>query len=81
MSETVFLTFPTSLWLVLTGGANKLLMEVTDVKDCGLALLTFDKGVRWGEGNGSPLQYSCLENHMDRGAWWAAVHGVTKSRT
>ena len=34
-----------------------------------------------GEGNGSPLQYSCLENHMDRGAWWAAVHGVTKSRT
>ena len=34
-----------------------------------------------GEGNGTPLQYSCLENPMDRGAWWAAVHGVTKSRT
>ena len=34
-----------------------------------------------GEGNGNPLQYSCLENHMDRGAWWAAVHGVAKSRT
>ena len=32
-----------------------------------------------GEGNGSPLQYSCLENPMDRGAWWAAVHGVAKS--
>ena len=32
-----------------------------------------------GEGNGNPLQYSCLENPMDRGAWWAAVHGVTKS--
>ena len=31
-----------------------------------------------GEGNGNPLQYSCLENPMDRGAWWAAVHGVTK---
>ena len=31
-----------------------------------------------GEGNGYPLQYSCLENHMDRGAWWATVHGVTK---
>ena len=31
------------------------------------------------EGNGSPLQYSCLENPMDGGAWWAAVHGVTKS--
>ena len=30
-----------------------------------------------GEGNGNPLQYSCLENPMDRGAWWATVHGVT----
>ena len=34
-----------------------------------------------GEGNGSPLQYSCLENPMDGGAWWATVHGVTKSWT
>ena len=34
-----------------------------------------------GEGNGTPLQYSCLENPMDRGALWAAVHGVAKSRT
>ena len=34
-----------------------------------------------GEGNGNPLQYSCLENPMDRGAWEAAVHEVTKSRT
>ena len=34
-----------------------------------------------GEGNGTPLQYSCLENSMDGGAWWAAVHGVAKSRT
>ena len=33
------------------------------------------------EGSGTPLQHSCLENPMDRGAWWAAVHGVTKSRT
>ena len=32
-----------------------------------------------GEGNGTPLQYSCLENPMDRGAWWATVHGVAKS--
>ena len=31
-----------------------------------------------GEGNGHPFQYSCLENPMDRGAWWASVHGVTK---
>ena len=34
-----------------------------------------------GEGNGNPPQYSCLENPMDRGAWWATVHGVAKSRT
>ena len=34
-----------------------------------------------GEGNGNPLQYSCLENPMDGGAWWATVHGVAKSRT
>ena len=34
-----------------------------------------------GEGNGTPLQYSCLENPMDGGAWWAAVHGVPKRWT
>ena len=34
-----------------------------------------------GEGNGNALHYSCLENSMDRGAWWAVVHGVAKSRT
>ena len=35
----------------------------------------------FGEDNGTPLQYSCLENPMDGGAWWAAVHGVAKSQT
>ena len=34
-----------------------------------------------GEGNGTPLQYSCLENPIDGGAWWATVHGVAKSWT
>ena len=38
-------------------------------------------GISPGEGNGNPLQYSCLENPMDRGAWWSAVHGVAKSWT
>ena len=33
-----------------------------------------------GGGNGNPLQYSCLENPIDRGAWWATVHGVTKNQ-
>jgi len=34
-----------------------------------------------GEGNGNPLQYSCLENPMDRGAWWATVHGIANVTT
>ena len=37
-------------------------------------------GLSSGEGHGKPLQYSCLENPMDRGAWWATVHRVTESR-
>ena len=35
----------------------------------------------FGEGNGTPLQYSCLENHMDGGAWWATANRVSKRRT
>ena len=48
----------------------------------GLSCLVY-KGLawQWGEGNGAPLQFSCLENPMDTGAWWAAVHGVARSRT
>ena len=38
-------------------------------------------GLLFGEGNGTPLQYSCLENPMDGGAWKAAVHGVTEGQT
>ena len=41
----------------------------------------WDVSIPQGEGNGDPLQYSCLENPMDGGAWKAAVHGVAKSRT
>ena len=44
-----------------------------------ISLKVKNKPIR--EGNGTPLQYSCLENPMDGGAWWAAVHGVAKSRT
>ena len=46
--------------------------------DSGLIL---GSGRSPGEGNGNPLQSSCLENPGDRGAWWAAVHGVTESWT
>ena len=40
-----------------------------------------DEGLIFGEDNGTPVQYSCLENPMDGGAWWAAVHGVAEGRT
>ena len=43
--------------------------------------LKWKKLGKTGEGNGTPFQHSCLENPTDRGAWWATVHGVTKSRT
>ena len=42
---------------------------------------SFSCSISFREGNGNPLQYSCLENPMDRGAWWAIVHGVAKSQT
>ena len=47
---------------------------------CQCRRLEFDPGLRisLGKGNGNPLQYSCLENPMDRGAWRATVHGVTR---
>ena len=48
-----------------------------DVRDKGLIP---GSGRFPGEGNGYPLQYSCLENPKDRGAWWATVHGVEKSQ-
>ena len=40
-----------------------------------------ESGKSLGEGNGNPLQHSCLENSVDRGAWWATVHGVAKRQT
>ena len=46
-----------------------------------IVLLILNVRAIHGEGNGTPLQYSCLENPMDGGPWWAAVHGVAKSRT
>ena len=52
--------------------------NVGDVKDSGL-IPELVRSPR--EGNGNPLQYSCLENSMDRGAWWARVNSVATSRT
>ena len=49
-----------------------------DIRDTGLIP---GSGKSPGGERGNPLQYSCLENSMDRGTWWATVHGVTKSQT
>ena len=49
-----------------------------DIEDSGSIL---GLGRSPGEGNDNPLQYSCLENPMDRGAWWATVHGIAKGQT
>ena len=49
--------------------------------DTGDMSLIPESGRSPGEGNGNPFQYSCLENSMDRGAWWAIVHGAAKSQT
>ena len=52
-----------------------------DAKDTGDAGLIPGLESSPGGGHGNPTQYSCLENSRDRGAWWAMVHGVTKSLT
>ena len=58
--------------------------KIIKILEGGLAIdLYFILVLLWlsGEGDGSPLQYSCMENPTDRGAWWAAVHRVTQSQT
>ena len=50
-------------------------------KGCMIQLSNEESCLSLGEGNDNPLQYSCLENPMVRGAWWAAVHGVIQSET
>ena len=57
---------------------KNLSVNVGDVKEAGLIP---ELGRSPGEGNGNPLQYSCLENPMDRGTWRAAVHGISQSQT
>ena len=59
-------------------GGSEVKAPACNVRDLGLIP---GLGRSPGEGNGNPLQYSCLENPMDRGAWWAIFHGVAKSRT
>ena len=67
------------------GGSLMVSLDVLYLKKTYIELLNVLNfpylAVIFREGNGTPLQYSCLENPMDGGAWWAAVHGVAKSQT
>ena len=65
-----------SITMNKASGGDGILVELFQIlkDDSGKVLYSV------GEGNGTPPQYSCLENPMDGGAWWAAVHGVSKSR-
>ena len=66
-----------SLPLVLRGGSGG---KVSAYNAGNLGLIP-GSGRTTGEGNGNPLQYSCLGNPMDKEAWWATVHAVTESQT
>ena len=59
-------------------GGSEVKASASNVEDLGSIP---GSGRSPGEGNGNPLQSSCLENPIDRGAWWATVHGVAKSQT
>ena len=61
-------------------GGSKVKNLPTNAGDAGDAGSTPESRRSLGEGNGNPLQYSCLENPIDRGTWWATVHGVTRVR-
>ena len=72
------------LLMIQTGASQEPLVvknplaNAGDIRDTGLIP---GSGRSSGGGHGNPLQYSCLENPMDRGGWWATVHGVAKSQT
>ena len=69
---------PTPVVLGFHGGSDGKEPNAGDIRDMDLIP---GSGRSSGEGNGNPFQYSCLGNHMDRGAWWNTVHGVAESWT
>ena len=77
--RSAFFTVQLSLPYMTTGKTIALTRQTFVDKVMSLLFNMLSRLV--GEGNGTPLQYSCLENPMDGGAWWAAVHGVAKSWT
>ena len=74
----LFRDFLVVQWLRFRTPSPRVLSLVRDTGDVGSIP---GSGRSPGEGNGNPLQYSCLENPMDRRAWWATVHTVAKSQT
>ena len=74
LSELRKLMMDREAWRAAIHGVTKSLTQLSD-------WLHWNEHVYMEEGNGTTLQYSCLENPMDGGSWWAAVHGVAKSRT
>ena len=64
-----------------TGWAQRIFRIVKTLYDSVRSIRHYTFVQTHGEGNGTPLQYSCLANPMDGGAWWAAVHGVAESQT
>ena len=73
-------SFPQSFpfWASWALGVKNSLANAGDIRDTDLIP---GLGISPGGGQGHPLQYSCLENPLDRGSWWATVHGVAKSQT
>ena len=61
--------------------SSAIVLQVEFIPIFRVKIVFTSTSVYFGEGNGTPLQYSCLENPMDGGAWWVAVHGVAKSQT
>ena len=80
LSESMpyLLNYSTSFKCTGFPGGSEVKVSACNVGDLG-SIRGSERSPR--EGNGNPLQYSCLENPMDGGAWWATVHGVAKSRT
>ena len=76
-SFTFIFSVSTSKFFQLSSGKE----SACNAGDTGDVGLIPGSGRSPGEGNGYPLWFSCLENSMDRGAWWAIVHGITKSWT
>ena len=76
--HNIIISCITSIWLSLQ---RKWWLELKQLIKCIVQYIINDCNSVTLEGNGNPLQYSCLKNPMDGGAWWAAVHGVAKSQT